>query len=67
MSIRAMAQALYASQKEVARLEAELADSYPLEPEEIKDKLRQARGELHQMRSMVEGAKEQGRTVVRKF
>lgn len=57
MSIRLIAKELYRAQKEVERLEAELAAAPYEKQDAIKDKLRKAKAEWQQIRRMLDGEK----------
>ncbi len=63
MFLRALAKDLYRSQKEVEGLEQELLEMDPgADQEKVKDRLRQAKAELEQIRKVMEGRKEQSRS-----
>jgi hypothetical protein len=59
MSIRLIARDLYRLQKEVERLEKELADTPLSEQAPVKDQLRKRRAERDRLRGALEGAKEE--------
>ncbi|MGD8368423.1 MAG: hypothetical protein PVG78_12345 [Desulfobacterales bacterium] len=61
MSIRLIAQELYRLQKEVERLEQELAAASADRKEQIADRLRIARAEYKRMRDVLDGQKDQGK------
>ncbi len=57
MSIRAIAQELYRLQREVEKLEKELAAAPYREQDGIKDRLRKAKAEWQVMRNILNGEK----------
>ncbi|MCF8056925.1 MAG: hypothetical protein K9K37_09840 [Desulfocapsa sp.] len=62
MFLKALAKDLYKSQKEVEALEQELLKtSSGAEQEQLEEQLRQAKGELAQIKKVMEGRKEQSR------
>ena len=60
MSIRHLALALYQSMKEVARLEAEIAQASPARKIALADELRCEQANLRAIQRLLDGAKEQG-------
>lgn len=67
MFLKALAKDLYKSQKEVEALEQELLQtSSAAEQEQLKEQLRQAKGELAQLKKVLEGRKEQSRASLHK-
>jgi len=62
-----LARDLYRSQKEVESLEQQLLEADTVaEQEKVKDLLRQAKVELEQIRKVMEGRKEQSRSLMHK-
>ena len=57
MSIKALALELYRSQQRVAALEKELAAATFDKQDGLREELRMATAELHQLRKMLDGAK----------
>ncbi len=67
MYLPALAKDLYKAQKKVEQVEKELAATINVtEQESIKNELRQALAELAQLRKIMEGKKEQSRTLQHK-
>ncbi|MBU1138662.1 MAG: hypothetical protein KKD01_12845 [Proteobacteria bacterium] len=67
MFLRMLARDLYRSQKEVESLEQQLLEADTVaEQEKVKDLLRQAKVELEQIRKVMEGRKEQSRSLMHK-
>lgn len=61
MSIRHLALALYQSMKEIARLEAAIAEAPPARKNALAEELRREQANLRAVRRMLDGAKEDGR------
>lgn len=62
MFLKALARDLYKCQKEVEALERELQNELShAEQERVKERLRKARGELAQIKKVLDGRKEQSR------
>lgn len=66
MYLPALARDLYKSQKAVEALEVQLQDPAVADRDALKQKLRQAKAELAQLKNILEGRKEQSRASLHK-